>query len=33
MKQLPDDPIISCMMRTGEPPWIKEENGEDEDDE
>ena len=33
MKQLPDDPIISCMMRTGYPPFIDEENGEDEDDE
>jgi hypothetical protein len=36
MKQIPDDPIISCMMRTGEPPWIDadfEEIGEGENDE
>ena len=22
MANIPDDPIIDCMMRTGEPPWI-----------
>jgi hypothetical protein len=22
MKLIPDDPIIACMMCTGEPPWI-----------
>ena len=24
MKQLPDDPIIECMMRTGYPPWMQD---------
>lgn len=25
MKNIPDDPIISCIERTGFPPWIKPE--------
>lgn len=29
MYQIPDDPIIACMERTGYPPWMQE----DEDDE
>ena len=41
MELLPDDPIISCMERTGYPPWYlddhgnvmgEEEEGEDEDE-
>lgn len=37
MVQIPDDPIIECMERTGYPPWIPEdddpygEGGDDED--
>ena len=27
----PDDPIIACMERTGYPPWMQEDD-EDEDD-
>ena len=23
MVQLPDDPVIACMMRTGYPPWFQ----------
>jgi len=36
---IPDDPIISCMMRTGYPPWIdpdwqpEEESDEEESEE
>ena len=44
MELLPDDPIISCMERTGYPPWYldkhgrvmgeeEEEGGEDEEEE
>jgi len=29
MYQIPDDPIISCMERTGYPPWMQD----DDDDE
>lgn len=28
---IPDDPIIACIERTGFPPWMQEEEG-DEDD-
>jgi hypothetical protein len=28
MEQIRDDPIISCMERTGYPPWMQQ-NGED----
>ena len=32
MEQLPDDPIIACMMRTGYPPWFQYfEEGDDND--
>ena len=31
---IPDDPIISCMERTGYPPWMQEDDcGECEDEE
>lgn len=37
MEQFPDDPIISCMERTGYPPWFfyggYEEEGEEDEDE
>ena len=33
MRAIPDDPIISCMMRTGYPPWMQDDDEEDEDDE
>lgn len=35
MVQIPDDPIIDSMMRTGYPPWIREDPPywEDEEDE
>lgn len=30
---IPDDPIIACMERTGYPPWMQEDDyDEDEDD-
>lgn len=33
MIQVPDDPIIACMERTGYPPWMQEDDyDEDEDD-
>lgn len=33
MIQVPDDPIIDCMERTGYPPWMQEDDyDEDEDD-
>ena len=32
MVLIPDDPIVAHIMRTGYPPWIKEDNGSDEDD-
>ena len=33
MIQVPDDPIISCMERTGYPPWMQEDEYEDEEEE
>jgi len=24
MKEIPDDPIIACMERTGYPPWVRD---------
>lgn len=34
MTQIPDDPIISCIERTGYPPWMQgdEYDGDDERD-
>ena len=33
MIPIPDDPIIACMERTGYPPWMQEDDyDEDEDD-
>lgn len=29
---IPDDPIISCMERTGYPPWMNDSWEDDEDD-
>lgn len=26
MTQVPDDPIIACMERTGYPPWMQEDD-------
>lgn len=28
---IPDDPIIACIERTGYPPWMQEEEGEEDD--
>lgn len=33
MEQIPDDPIISCIERTGYPPWIDADYSDDEDEE
>ena len=33
MIQVPDDPIIACMERTGYPPWMQEDEYEDEEEE
>ncbi len=33
MIQIPDDPIISCMERTGWPPWMQDDYPEEEEDE
>ena len=33
MIQIPDDPIIRCMERTGYPPWIDPDGEEDDDGE
>lgn len=33
MKQIPDDPIIRCMERTGYPPWWKDSDEDWDDDE
>lgn len=33
MFNIPDDPIISCMERRGYPPWIDDEDEDEEDDE
>ena len=30
---IPDDPIITCMERTGYPPWMQEDEYEDEEEE
>lgn len=30
MYQIPDDPIVRCMERTGFPPWMQDEEDEDE---
>lgn len=32
MIQIPDDPIIRCMERTGYPPWFNRATGEENDD-
>lgn len=32
MRQIPDDPIIRCMERTGYPPWIDPDYEEPEED-
>lgn len=32
MMNIPDDPIISCMMRTGYPPWMQDDYSDDEDE-
>lgn len=29
MQQLPDDPIIACIERTGYPPWMQDEDEEE----
>jgi hypothetical protein len=31
MMLIPDDPIISCMERTGYPPWMQDDDDEDMD--
>lgn len=31
MYLIPDDPIISCMERTGYPPWMQDDDDEDMD--
>lgn len=28
---IPDDPIIACIERTGYPPWMQEDEGEEDD--
>lgn len=33
MRDIPDDPIISCMMRTGYPPWWREEDDDEKEEE
>lgn len=30
MLLIPDDPIISCIERTGYPPWMQDDDDEDE---
>jgi hypothetical protein len=32
MRDIPDDPIISCMMRTGYPPWWREEDDDEKEE-
>lgn len=32
MYQIPDDPIISCMERTGFPPWMQDDDDDDDED-
>ena len=29
MENIPDDPIISCIERTGYPPWMQDDDSED----
>lgn len=29
---IPDDPIISCMERTGYPPWMQDDDDDDDDE-
>lgn len=29
---IPDDPIIACMERTGYPPWMQEDDEDDNDE-
>ena len=33
MHGIPDDPIISCMERTGYPPWMQEDDYDEYEDE
>nr|DAP53172.1 MAG TPA: hypothetical protein [Caudoviricetes sp.] len=33
MYQIPDDPIIRCMEATGFPPWMQDDDCDEEDDE
>ncbi len=33
MYNLPDDPIIACIERTGYPPWMQEDWDDEDDDE
>lgn len=32
MRDIPDDPIISCMMRTGYPPWWRDEDDDEKEE-
>lgn len=32
MLNIPDDPIIRCMERTGYPPWMQDDEDDDYDD-
>ena len=32
MRDIPDDPIISCMERTGYPPWMQDDDEKEEDE-
>lgn len=32
MYLIPDDPIISCMERTGYPPWMQDDDDDDDDE-
>jgi len=32
MYLIPDDPIISCMERTGFPPWMQDDDDDDDED-
>lgn len=29
MEQIPDDPIIDCIQRSGYPPWLQKGGGDD----
>ena len=33
MRDLPDDPIVSCIERTGYPPWMQDDDPEEDEDE